>query len=180
MNSFNSGPQPRKAPAAQCVRIHPLVISKVAPSTSSSATVVEFTLADPAEGERSHEERDVVVRTRTWLGRLPRFLPMHASDSDAQLRVDSLFPIPPMITPFVRKPVKIIVRCAPLRTLLRLDVMDIFDDTDAWSVFVPSNSSNSTSSTNIVTELFPLLLQKAPMSMYSAYDPVEFIRDYVT
>ena len=105
---------------------------------------------------------------------------MHASDSDAQLRVDSLFPIPPMITPFVRKPVKIIVRCAPLRTSLRLDVMDIFDDTDAWSVFVPSNSSNSTSSTNIVTELFPLLLQKAPMSMYSAYDPVEFIRDYVT
>ena len=55
--------------------------------------------------------------------------------------------------------------------------MDIFDDTDAWSVFVPSNSSNSTSSTNIVTELSPLRLQKAPMSIYSAYDPVEFIRD---
>ena len=121
-----------------------------------------------------------MLRTRTWPGRLARFLPMHASDSDAQLPVDSLFPLPPTMTPFVRKPVKIIVPCAPPHTSLRLDVTDIFDDTDAWSVFVPSNPSNSTSSTNIVTEFSPLHLPKAPMSTNSAYDSVEFIRDYVT
>ena len=52
LNLNSSPPQLRKAPAAQRVQIHPLVNSKSSsPPNVSSATSLEFTLADQ-EGER--------------------------------------------------------------------------------------------------------------------------------
>jgi hypothetical protein len=46
-------PAARKVPPAQCVKIHPLVISK-STTAASSANALEFTLAD-LEGERTDE-----------------------------------------------------------------------------------------------------------------------------
>jgi hypothetical protein len=89
-------------------------------------------------------------------------------------------------TPSVRKSLKITVPRAPPRTPLPLDVADIFDDIDAWSIFVPSSGprstdpSTSTSSTSIGAELSPPRIPETPMSAYSAYDPVELIIDYAT
>ena len=70
-----------------------------------------------------------------------------------------------MMTAFVRKSLKITVPRMPPCTQLPLDVADIFDDTDAQSIFVPSNSSTgtSTSSTNIDTELSPPRIPETPM-----------------
>ena len=70
--------------------------------------------------------------------------------------------------------------CAPPRTPLPLDVADIFDDTDAWSIFVPSKPCNSTSSINIGTKLSPLCIPETPMNTHLAHGPVEPIRDYAT
>jgi hypothetical protein len=63
-------------------------------------------------------------------------------------------------TPSVRKSLKITVLRASPRTPPLLDVADIFDDVDPWSIFVPSASPRSTgtsasASTNIDPELSP-------------------------
>ena len=85
----------------------------------------------------------------------------------------------------VRKSLKITVPRAPPRTPLPMDVADIFDDIDAWSIFVPTSGTrstdpNSSTSTNIGAELSPPRIPETPMSAYSAYDPVELIIDYAT
>ena len=86
----------------------------------------------------------------------------------------------------VRKLLKISVPRAPQRTPLLLDVIDIFDDADAWSIFVPTDPSTSisTSSSNIGNDLSQLRKPEALTSAYSAYDPVEIkracVRDYAT
>ncbi|KAN0134187.1 hypothetical protein V8E53_007959 [Lactarius tabidus] len=72
---------------------------------------------------------------------------------------------------------KIAVPPALPRTLPLLDVADIFDDIDTWSIFVPSRS---TSTTGIGAELSPPRIRETHMSAYLAYDPVELIIDYAT
>ena len=93
-------------------------------------------------------------------------------------------PVPSTTTtmiPTVRKSLKITVPRAPPRTPLPQDVADIFDDIDAWSIFVPSSALPSTGTgTNIGAELSPPRIPETPMSAYSAYDPVELIIDYAT
>ena len=81
-------------------------------------------------------------------------------------------------TPSVCKSLKITVPRAPQRTPLLLDVIDIFDDADAWSIFVPTDpsTSTSTSNSNIGNDLSQLRIPEALTSAYSAYDPVEIIR----
>ncbi|KAN0134205.1 hypothetical protein V8E53_007977 [Lactarius tabidus] len=207
----------RKAPAAQRVQIHPLVINKPT-TTASSATALEFTLADL---EREWTDEDEVSWYARELAQVVSLAsPCTPTGSGARPRADSLFPtspsrgprsrmskplpalpgphphldptfprrrqaLPPPVpgtTPFVRKSLKITVPRAPPRTSLPLDVADIFDDDDAWSIFAPSRSTNpntSTSSTsNIGSELSPPRIPETPMSAYSAYDPVELIIDY--
>ncbi|KAI9444035.1 hypothetical protein H4582DRAFT_2095380 [Lactarius indigo] len=85
-------------------------------------------------------------------------------------------------TPSVRKSLKITVPRAPPRTPLPLDVADIFDDIDAWSIFAPSAGPRSTSTANSagLAELSPPRMPHTPMSAYSEYDPVELIVDYAT
>lgn len=90
-------------------------------------------------------------------------------------------PPPPhtLTTPSVRKSLKITVPRAPPRTPLPLDVAEIFDDIDAWSVFVPSAGPRSTSiATAVGAELSPPRMPQTPQSAYSEYDPVELIVDY--
>jgi hypothetical protein len=222
--------QLRKAPAAQRVQIHPLVISKSTSSpnapNSSSATALEFTLAD-LEGEWADEDE------MSWYARelgqvISLASPCTPSGSGARPRADSLFPTPPSCasgkgprsrmskplpelpgphphldptfprrrqampppvpgtstTPSVRKSLKITVPRAPPRTPLPLDVADIFDDVDAWSIFAPSRSTatgtsaSAGTSTSVGAELSPPRIPETPMSTYSAYDPVELIIDY--
>jgi len=90
-------------------------------------------------------------------------------------------PAPPRTktTTSVRKSLKITVPRAPPRTPLPLDVADIFDDIDAWSVFAPSAGLRSTSTaTSAGAELSPPRMPHTPLSAYSEYDPVELIVDY--
>ena len=89
--------------------------------------------------------------------------------------------------PSVCKSLKIAVPRAPQRTPLLLDVMDIFDNANAWSIFVPPDPSTSTSTSNskIGSDLSQqLCIPETLTSAYSAYDPVEIIRacirDYAT
>ncbi|KAH9171567.1 hypothetical protein EDB89DRAFT_1970590 [Lactarius sanguifluus] len=82
----------------------------------------------------------------------------------------------------IRKSLRITVPRAPPRTPLPLDVADIFDDIDAWSVFAPSAGLRSTSAATSAgaAELSPPRMPHTPMSAYSQYDPLELIVDYAT
>jgi hypothetical protein len=99
-------------------------------------------------------------------------------------RRQALPPPVPGTTPSVRKLLKITVPRAPPRTPLPLDVADIFDDGDAWSIFAPSRSTltgtsaSASTSTSIGAELSPPCIPETLMSAYSAYDPVELIIGY--
>ncbi|KAI9462893.1 hypothetical protein BJY52DRAFT_1255845 [Lactarius psammicola] len=243
-------PQLRKAPAAQRVQIHPLVITKSTPAPlnpdASPASVFEFTIApfsDPEDEEEragGEDEDDV-----SWYAReFSQFVSLaspRAPPSATGARPDSLLPLPsrgfsastrtgphsrmskplpalprtpgpnPQLDPTfprrrttsrrlsrqqlptyppppppsrttttttsVRKSLKITVPRAPPRTPLPLDVADIFDDIDAWSVFAPSAGLRSTA-TSAGAELSPPRLPQTPLSAYSEYDPVELIVDY--
>ena len=117
--------------------------------------------------------------------RMSKPLPAIPRVSGPNPQLDPTFPRrrPPVpgttnTTPSVRKSLKITVPRAPPRTSLPLDVA--VDDSDAWSIFVPSNPSTSASTTNIGTELSPPRIPESPMSAYSTYDPVELISDYAT
>jgi hypothetical protein len=59
----NSPAQPylKPQPAAQRVQIHPLVIGK-STTTANSATVLEFTLADPGGGRTGEDEMSWYAR----------------------------------------------------------------------------------------------------------------------
>lgn len=84
-------------------------------------------------------------------------------------------------TPSVRKSLKITVPRAPPCPPLPLDVADIFDDFNAWSIFVPSGphhtSTSTSASTNIGAELSLPHIPKTAMSEYSVYGPIELIID---
>ncbi|KAH9059783.1 hypothetical protein EDB87DRAFT_743490 [Lactarius vividus] len=238
----------RKAPAAQRVQIHPLVITKSTPilhtPDASPADVFEFTIApfSGPEDEEEQDEDDVSWYARE-LGQLVSLASPRAPSAASATtpRPDSLLPPPsrastrsgqhsrmskplPAIprtpgpspqldptfprqrtpsrrpsrqqlptypppppprtatTPSVRKSLKITVPRAPPRTPLPLDVADIFDDIDAWSVFAPSAGLRSTSTATSAgaSELSPPRIPHTPMSAYSQYDPVELIVDYAT
>ena len=227
LNLSPSPPQLRKTSVAQRVRMHPFAISTSSmPPNVSSATALEFALADP-EGERANDDE------MSWYARelgqvVSLASPCMPSGSGTRSREELLFPLPPShvsckgprsrmskplpaiphmsgpnpqldptfprrrppvpgasttMTPSVRKSLKITVPRAPPRTSLPHDVADVFDDSDAWSVFVPSSGLRSTtlaSTTSIGAELSPPRIPETPMSVYSAYDPVELISDYAT
>ncbi|KAH9047148.1 hypothetical protein EDB84DRAFT_545588 [Lactarius hengduanensis] len=245
---LGSSPRLRKAPAAQRVQIHPLVITKSTPilltSDADPADVFEFTIApfsDP-EDEEEQDEDDVSWYARE-LGQLVSLASPRApsASSATTARPDSLPPPPsrastrsgqhsrmskplPAIprtpgpspqldptfprqrttsrrpsrqplptypapqpprtatTPSIRKSLKITVPRAPPRTPLPLDVADIFDDIDAWSVFAPSAGLRSSSAATSAgaAELSPPRIPHTPMSAYSQYDPLELIVDYAT
>ncbi|KAH9047450.1 hypothetical protein EDB83DRAFT_2403107 [Lactarius deliciosus] len=245
---LGSSPRLRKAPAAQRVQIHPLVITKSTPtlltSDANAADVFEFTIApfsDAEDGEEQDED-DVSWYARE-LGQLVSLASPRApaASSASAARPDSLpppsrastrsgqhsrmskplpaiprtpgpspqmdptfprkrtttsrrpscqqpptypLPQPPRTatTPSIRKSLKITVPRAPPRTPLPLDVADIFDDIDAWSVFAPSAGLRSTSAATSAgaAELSPPRMPHTPMSAYSQYDPLELIVDYAT
>ena len=89
----SSPPQLRKAPAAQRVQIHPLVNSmSSSPPNVSSATSLEFTLAD--QGERI-DKADIPWYARELGQVFSLASPCTPSGSGASLRADSLFSLPP-------------------------------------------------------------------------------------
>ncbi|KAN0134117.1 hypothetical protein V8E53_008054 [Lactarius tabidus] len=131
-------PQLRKAPAVQRMKIHLLVISKpvtTAPPNASSATALEFTLADLEEERMDKDEMLWYVReiSQTLLFPMP---PSSGSGKTSRCRMskplpalpgpnpqlDPTFPcrrqalpppVPNMTTPSVRKSLKITVLRAP-------------------------------------------------------------------
>ncbi|KAF8270112.1 hypothetical protein EI94DRAFT_1723475 [Lactarius quietus] len=234
---LSPSPQLRKAPSAQRVRIHPFAITtkSTAAPDSSSANVLEFTLADLEEQKSDEDEVSWYARELSEVVSLASSCKSSSSSATGS-RPDSLFPPPKMgprsrmskplpaiphtpgphpqldptfprrrtasrpghllrqplppppsdtvttTNPAIRKSLKITVPRAPPRTPLPLDVADIFDDIDAWSIFVPSaglrSTSTGTANTLGCTELSPPRLPQTPMSAYSEYDPVELIVDY--
>jgi hypothetical protein len=75
---------------------------------------------------------------------LPRLYPQ--LDPTFRHRLQALPPPIPSTTtttPSVRKSLKITVPRVLPRTPLPFDVMDIFDDVDAWSIFAPSRSTGT-------------------------------------
>jgi hypothetical protein len=76
-------------------------------------------------------------------------------------------------TPSVRKPLKITVPRAPSRTPLPLNVAEIFDNVDAWSIYVPSCGTGTSTSTSIGAELAPPRIPETHLP-----NPVELTIDY--
>jgi hypothetical protein len=168
-----------KAPAAQRVKIHPLVIRK-STTTPGSATVLEFTLTGlDGEGERTDDEG------MSWCARelgqvVSLASPCMPPGSGARPRAASLFPTPPSRSSIRALPSRM---SNPLPTILGLhSQLDRLSRIGATS---PSSRNHGTSraqvaqdhrlqryqyqyqTMSIAAELSPSRIPETPMSAYS-------------
>jgi hypothetical protein len=163
-----------------------LASTSSAPSSSSATGARPDSLfPPPSRGSRSRISKPLPSLPRAARAPHPQLDPTFPRPRTATSRPPRQpLPDPPLgttTTAAVRKSLKITVPRAPPRTPLPLDVADIFDDVDAWSIFVPSTGPRSTGGTiTSITELSPPRLPQTPMSVYDEYDPVELIVDYAT